>query len=122
MDKVHHYDHIIDPTLIERINNDHSLAEKKALGYQLLDACKTRKFNRKAIQVLTRLVRNMGTKKNVESTNNINIDDILCVCSTLRDNDEFMTLFETQLIEIRSGPCVQGRCHRLLQIVAPFLT
>lgn len=74
-----------------------------------------------AYNVLVILINSIGTGSNFDNTNNINGDDLLLICSSLVDNEDFILLLNSQLEEMTGGMCPQGRVDRLLQTLLPFL-
>jgi len=79
-----------------------------------------RKMKPIAILHLNRIVSGMGKNENVDPTNMLVADDLICLCWSYRENSDFMTCLETQLIDMRTGFCPQGRTHRLFQILLAF--
>lgn len=118
----HTYDGKLDQEVIDHINRlgykSLSLKEKQDKAYDLLMMLS----DRKAIRILNGIIGKLGSHKNYENTNGLQIDDLICVCWTLRHNTDFMTLFEIQLNETTGGNCVQGRCHRLFQLICAYIT
>lgn len=66
------------------------------------------------------LRQSLGTKANYDPSNDINADDLLCLCYDHINKPEFIELLIEQLIEMTYGMCAQGRTHRLLQILLPY--
>lgn len=65
---------------------------------------------------------NLGS--NYDPTNELYADDLLYLCAILLEKldntDEFLFIFNQQLIDMSTGMCPQGRTHRLFQIIMAF--
>lgn len=123
MTDVHNYDGKLVSELLPNLEiiKTLSLEEKKQKALQLLTTiCFTRTFDAKALEYLTSMIDSMGTNQNFDPTNNLTADDLLCLCSIYQENQEFLTDFELQLIDMATGFCPQGRTHRLYQILLAF--
>lgn len=94
-----------------------SLEEKKHRGIELRD---TIKINPIASQYLNGIISCMGTNANVDPSNGLVADDLICLCWMYRDNTEFIKVLETQLVDMQTGFCPQGRTHRLFQTLMAF--
>jgi len=77
-------------------------------------------FNPTAIRYLDGIINDIGTDANVDSSNGLIADDLLCLCWVYRDNSNFMIELETQLMDMETGFCPQGRTHRLFQTLMAF--
>lgn len=97
-----------------------SLAQKQTRGRELLDACQN--INTRAFSYLNSIVQDMGTYKNVDNSHHppLIADDLICLCWEYRDNPEFISELEIQLMDMATGFCPQGRTHRLFQILMAF--
>ncbi len=73
-----------------------------------------------ALYYLNQIVKDIGTFNNYDPTNNLNADDLICICWLYKDNVDFLEEFEIQLMDMASGFCSQGRCHRLYQLILAF--
>jgi hypothetical protein len=113
MQDTHYYDGKIEQSLIFH----HTLEEKNEKGKELYNMCN---FNSQSLQYLNIMVTHIGTDLNIDHTNNINADDLLCLCWLHKDNDEFMKELELQLFDMASGNCSQGKCYRLYQLLIAF--
>lgn len=116
----HSYDGKININLLSDIVSIKGLTleQKRERGVELLEVGK--KFNQMAYSFLERIILSMGTSDNIDITNGIVADDLICLCWSYRENNEFMNILETQLIDMRTGFCPQGRTHRLFQSILPF--
>jgi hypothetical protein len=94
-----------------------SLDEKRYRGNELR---RILKLNPIATKYLDGIVTSMGTSANIDSTNGLIADDLICLCWTHRENLEFVSVLETQLMDMATGFCPQGRTHRLFQILLAF--
>lgn len=115
----HYYDGKLTGVYDELIKNRLKILENNDHKTTLLSL--NNKLNPVAYNVLTVLVQSIGTGGNNDPTNEINGDDLLLICSSLVDNEDFIGLFNNQLEEMIGGMCPQGRVDRLLQSVLPFL-
>lgn len=65
------------------------------------------------------------TKLTYDNTNQLWVCDLLYICSKLvekykKEDIDFLDLCAIQFDEMSSGMCVQGRTHRLFQIVSAY--
>lgn len=97
-----------------------SFEEKRERGFQLIDNA-VGKINTIAISYLNGIIKDIGTQANVDPTNNLVADDLICICWVYRENVEFMSMLEIQLMDMATGFCPQGRTHRLFQILVAFI-
>ena len=58
---------------------------------------------------------------NHDALNHVYADDVLCACHTFINNEDFCLGLLEQLQEIRNGPCAQGRCTRLIQLLLAYI-
>lgn len=118
----HNYDgklHITDlPQLL--VIKELPLDQKRQRGLELLEAAKVKKINKRAISYLRKIISSMGSTSNIDSTNKLVADDLICLCWEHKDNPIFLSNLEDQLIDMRTGFCPQGRTHRLFQILLAF--
>jgi hypothetical protein len=99
-----------------------TLDQKKERGVELLIAASNiLGINPIAIYHLKGIIESMGTLLNIDMTNGLFADDLICICWVYRYNSEFMAELETQLMDMNSGFCPQGRTHRLFQILVAFM-
>lgn len=112
----HYYDGKIEQSLIF---HQHTLEEKIEKGKELYNIANNN-FNQQSLQYLKIMINHIGTDLNIDHTNNINADDLLCLCWLHKDNDEFMKELELQLFDMASGNCSQGKCYRLYQLLIAF--
>jgi hypothetical protein len=109
----HYYDGKIEQSLIF---NTYTLEEKIEKGKELYKS----NFNPQSLHYLKIMINHIGTDLNIDHTNNINSDDLLCLCWLHKDNDAFMKELELQLFDMASGNCAQGCCYRLYQLLLAF--
>lgn len=95
-----------------------TIAEKQQCGKDLIQSCLH--INPKALYYLNAIVNDIGTINNIDHTNHINADNLICLCWMHRNNDIFIKELEIQLLDMETGFCPQGRTHRLYQIIAAF--
>jgi hypothetical protein len=112
----HSYDGQLNPSLLLELDTVQrlSLEEKRTRAQDLMAKIRIHPM---AMQFLSLIVRDMGTAANIDSTNDINADDLICLCWNYRDNRNFIMLLEEQLLDMATGFCPQGRTHRLFQIL-----
>ena len=77
-------------------------------------------FNPLALHYLDGIISSIGTSNNKDPTNGLSADDLLCLCWLYRENSSFMIELETQLLDMGTGFCPQGRTHRLFQTLMAF--
>lgn len=117
----HSYDYnlasvqIPDLILIQQL----TIEQKRERGAALLQAIQS-KIQPRAFSFLSRIVQAMGTAANIDTTNNLVADDLICLCWNHRENSTFILELEAQLLDMATGFCPQGRTHRLFQILLPF--
>lgn len=71
-------------------------------------------------RVLKVLINDVGTNKNFDPINNVNVDDLLLQLYHLKKkNPECFddVILDDQLVEMLTGMCPQGRTIRLLQVL-----
>lgn len=73
-----------------------------------------------AMHFLKQIVSDIGTAANFDPTNHLVADDLIGLCWLYRDNPDFVSMLEGQLIDMATGFCPQGRTHRLYQIILAF--
>jgi hypothetical protein len=77
-------------------------------------------FDPMALHYLDVIINDIGTADNIDTTNNLVADDLLCLCWEYRNNSDFMKELELQLLDMNTGFCPQGKTHRLFQILEIF--
>lgn len=120
----HTYDGKIDISQIPDLLSVKELPidQKKERGIELINnAINISKLSPIAISYLENIVASMGTPLNIDNTNGLIADDLICICWVYRGNIDFMSMLETQLIDMATGFCPQGRTHRLFQILLAFI-
>ena len=110
--------HFYDGKITNELPIQKLMKEKQEYGQDLLDSCKH--IDKKAIKYLKTIVKDIGTPKNIDSTNKLNADDLLCLCWMHRNNKDFIDELEIQLLDMATGFCPQGRTHRLYQLLLAF--
>lgn len=98
-----------------------SLEQKKQRGTELIESARTHKLKLQAIISLQRIMGSMGQPDNIDTTNGLVADDLICLCWDHRDNPTFLSELEVQLLDMHTGFCAQGRTHRLYQILLAFM-
>lgn len=123
---VHTYDGVINlkscsvTKYIDEMKNK-SMKEKKSLAKEVLRHGEIYKFSKISIDYLNKIIKDIGTNKNFDPTNNFSVDELICVCWIFRENKNFMKLLEEQLSDMKTGFCPQGRTHRIYQLLLAFL-
>lgn len=92
------------------------IEEKKKFCFPLTEKIK----NSEAKIYLEKIYQDIGNHQNFDPTNKINADNLLCACSKLSNNEDFVDELEIQLADMKTGHCPQGRTHRLYQILLAF--
>lgn len=120
----HTYDGQLKPELIPElaIVATFPLNQKKQCGAELIQQFISKPSNPTALNFLKQIVQAMGTKANIDPSNGLIADDLICLCWKFKDDSKFLLELEIQLIDMATGFCPQGRTHRLFQILLPFLT
>ena len=118
MTDTHIYDGQIDRQLLPMLEvvKDLPIEEKKNRGLQIMEHVN----NEIAQRFLMGIIDSMETPANYDPTNNLNADDLICLCWELRQNESFIENLIIQLIDMGTGFCPQGRTHRLFQILLAF--
>lgn len=116
----HAYDGQLKFTEISGWNQVISLPieEKQRRGKELIVAAE--KLCPLAQHHLSIIVNSIGTGANYDPSNQISADDLISLCFCHRDNSDFLSMLELQLIDMRTGFCPQGRTHRLFQLLLAF--
>jgi hypothetical protein len=99
------------------------LAQKKQCGAELIEraSAKTPAMKPGALHFLRQIVNAIGTGANIDSTNGLVADDLICLCWKFKDDPHFLVELEIQLQDMATGFCAQGRTHRLFQILLPMI-
>jgi hypothetical protein len=96
-----------------------SIDQKRERGGELIQAAID--MDPIALSFLNNIIASIGTPSNVDSTNGLVADDIICLCWLYRENPDFLSILEIQLMDMSTGFCPQGRTHRLFQTVLAFI-
>ena len=117
----HTYDGKLDITLLPDLAfvADLSIDEKMDRARDIREVAEST-FNPAALHYLDGIINSINTSENKDSTNGLVADDLLCLCWIYRENSEFMIELETQLLDMGTGFCPQGRTHRLFQTLMAF--
>lgn len=117
----HTYDGKLNTDLLPDLisMNQLTLNQKQERGKELIIAAN--KLHPNAIAYLTNIVASMGTPANLDLTNILMADDLICLCWLYREDSDFMSVLETQLLDMNTGFCPQGRTHRLFQTLMAFM-
>lgn len=117
----HTYDGKIDSNILPNLSNVACLPldvkRERCNNFKIL-ASST--FNHIALYHLDGIINSIGTDGNIDQTNNLIADDLLCLCWEYRNNSDFMIELELQLTDMSKGFCPQGRTHRLFQTLLAF--
>lgn len=118
---IHTYDGKINIDQLPNIADVANLTfdQKKNRGKELLLTAIN--FDRTAYLFLEQIILQIGTPMNIDPTNKIIADDLICLCWLYKENKEFMSILETQLMDMNTGFCSQGRTHRLFQTLLAFI-
>lgn len=134
----HYYDNkiVLSSDLVEKLN-EHSSNEKEDVVRQFvleILAINIPEKDNASVHFLNIIVNEWGQPSNFDCTNNILAEDMLYICALEWNNisllpinemvtirNDFSKLFFTQLSDMQSGPCAQGRATRLWQIAKAYL-
>lgn len=97
-----------------------SLERKRECGKEFIAAV-SGKISPPALSYLSQIVASIGSSANIDPTNGLIADDMICLCWVFRENPEFLSVLETQLMDMATGFCPQGRTHRLFQTLLAFI-
>ena len=116
---VHTYDGVIDTTQLRELKmfDNLNIEEKKERGLRLAT---TLNMCGKAKNIFRKMVEDMGTNANIDTTNGLIADNLILLCLKHQYNENFINILEEQLMDMQSGFCAQGRTHRLYQILLAF--
>ena len=70
--------------------------------------------------MLCSIIADIGSQRNLDTTNGISADDVLCLALPHVTNADFLNCLEEQLLGMSTGFCAQGRTTRLWQVVLAF--
>lgn len=117
----HYYDGKIDTSLLPKLKDFSvlSLEEKKETAEKLRSKVKS-SFSSLAMKYLNHIIFDIGTNSNIDTTNNLTADDLICYCWSFKDNNDFIKELEVQLEDMNTGFCQQGRTHRLFQLLKAY--
>jgi len=117
----HTYDGELDITLLpDLIAIAELTTDRKIERAQDIRTIAATTFNPLAMNYLDGIISSIGTAANKDPTNGLVADDLLCLCWIYRENSFFMMELETQLLDMGTGFCPQGRTHRLFQTLMAF--
>lgn len=138
----HNYDNNVDLSLdlgveiVEKLDK-HSSNEKKDVVCQFVFEILTMNVPEKdnaSVHFLNTVVNEWGLPSNFDNTNIMWAEDMLYICALEWNNisllpidemvsmrNDFSKLLFTQLSDMQSGPCAQGRTIRLWQIAKAYL-
>lgn len=108
----HYYDSKLNP--VEKINL--SPEEKISLANDLLSFLE----DKLSIGFLKKIISDFGKNSNIDKTNGLIADDLVCMCWNHRNNKDFIEILQLQLKDMSTGFCPQGRTHRLYQTLMAF--
>jgi len=119
----HSYDGRLDSKNINEIDNVRQLSndDKLLVINELLEHINT-KISDEGLFYLKTIINDIGTDHNYDPTNNLRAEDLLYISKYYQDNDDFVNNLDTQLQDMKTGFCPQGRTHRLYQIILSFQT
>ena len=121
MVNTHNYDGRLDISLLPDLATISELTiEEKIKRGRDIRAIAVDVFDSIPLKYLDLIISSIGTASNVDHTNGLVADDLLCICWVYRENPNFMIELETQLNDMSTGFCPQGRTHRLFQVLVAF--
>jgi len=125
MDNTHFYDDKVGKVIdgmSHQINRVHQISkEEKQKAFETLQKTLVKVLFPEEMSYLYRLISEKD--KNHDTINHLFVDDLLYLCYekiVIEINNDFIEEFRTQLRDLPSGFCVQGRTIRLLQILLAF--
>ena len=98
-----------------KLNNNLTLEEKLRLCQELNPLIKG-----KALIYYWMIMRDKDGKSNYDPSNNLSALDLLAMAASHKDNPDFILLLNSQLKDMATGSCPQGRTHRLFQLLMAF--
>ena len=119
----HTYDGLLNTNNLPNLSSikDLSFDIKRNYALELLNtATQLYVMNPVSLSYLEKIISSMGSEANIDHTNNLVADDLLCLCWIHRHNEDFMKVLESQLSDMSTGFCSQGRTHRLYQTILAF--
>ena len=117
----HNYDGKLDISLLPDLTYISELTiDDKIERARDIRAIAAEVFGPIPLKYLDLIISSIGTASNIDPTNGLVADDLLCICWIYRENPDFMIELETQLQDMRTGFCPQGRTHRLFQVLMAF--
>jgi len=134
----HYYDNKIDlgVEIVEKLRECSSTEQKDVVSRFMIDilAINVPEKDNASVHFLNVMMNEWGLPTNFDNINNIRAEDMLYICALEWNNirllpidqmviisTDFSKLFFTQLSDIQSGPCAQGRATRLWQIAKAYL-
>lgn len=134
----HHYDNKINlgTEIVGKLEQFSSSEKKDVVSRFILEILSMNVPEKDDVSVrfLNTIVNEWGLSSNFDNTNNIKAEDMLYICALEWDiigllltdqmviiSTDFAKLFFTQLSDMQSGPCAQGRAIRLWQIAKTYL-
>lgn len=125
---VHHYDgglHSIKTRLPFPINREISteMQELNDAKEAILEYCNKimPELKPTSQNIFRQLLNDYGTNANHDPSNNLRVENFLLYFSGIPYNKDFIELLDLQIEEMQSGMCPQGRTHRLLNAILPFI-
>jgi len=113
----HTYDGKLDGDFIKYIQNVSTSADEIiTCGNEFLK----RITEPTAQKYLTSIIEGVNTASNYDPSNNIRAENILYLLYQFIDNKDCLETLETQLIDMATGACPQGRTHRLFQVLMAY--
>lgn len=95
--------------------------QKFKCGLELLLLIRTQSKPNRSLRFLKGIISSIGTSANIDTSNNLIADDLLCLAWLLRNEESFLSELQVQLIDMATGFCPQGRTHRLFQVILAFI-
>jgi len=117
----HFYDHLLTEQTKLILLYLEGVEYSKEERVKILSACELN--DPRAKRNLQVIIKSIGTAANKDPVTGLVTDDLLMIAHRyqLLTRSSWLLQFEEQLIDMSTGFCVQGRNHRILQILLPYL-
>lgn len=103
---------------VDLIRASQKTSEEKLAAFGLLRSLIPKETHHNFDIIVRDFIRSGRTKgANHDPTNDLHADDLLYLCSELAGDPVMIELLTTQLVDMSTGICPQGRTHRLLQVL-----
>jgi len=129
--KTHYYDGkmvgVIGPHRLV-LNNIRSLGQSdkikmlRELWSHIVDRVPNSPYLSAAFTYFNSILNSIGTPTNYDAVNDLYAEDLLYMCIPFVSSIDFCYSLVEQLHDISRGPCSQGKCTRILQLIVSYST